>query len=237
MAVVIDFCRRPSVGESALRSGDEATWWGEWELPDETRRGDTGLLFAAGRRQCFIGVESIESGWKRMRSGPHAGDWYVESTWRLFRNPISAAAVEEATGFRAPRDCAVLDDLDGQRVEAFLRRPRSQEALAIEGIVTEVRRRSRSRNPRLRTEKLRHAGGVCEACDVNYSTYRGLDATRVLTVHHRHQLSAFDEPRTTSLDDLAVLCANSHMLIHANPKSALSVEELSSRLGSKRSDR
>jgi predicted HNH restriction endonuclease len=31
-----------------------------------------------------------------------------------------------------------------------------------------------------------------------------------------------------SLDDLAVLCGNCHLMIHANPRLAMSVEELRS---------
>jgi predicted HNH restriction endonuclease len=38
-------------------------------------------------------------------------------------------------------------------------------------------------------------------------------------------------PTKWHLNDLAVMCANCHMLIHMNPKQALSVEELREMLG------
>jgi 5-methylcytosine-specific restriction enzyme A len=82
----------------------------------------------------------------------------------------------------------------------------------------------------LRAEKLRRSRSTCEACGTKFAGIRGIDASRVLTVHHREQISAFDEPRTTSLDDLAVVCANCHMLIHADPKHAVPVEELAAKL-------
>ncbi len=92
--------------------------------------------------------------------------------------------------------------------------------------MTESRRTNRSRSDALRHEKLRRVGGICEACKTDYSHWRGVDGSRVLTVHHRQQISATDEPRESSIDDLAVLCANCHMLVHADPRQALAVEQL-----------
>lgn len=56
------------------------------------------------------------------------------------------------------------------------------------------------------------------------------DGVHVLQVHHRRQLAASKAPRVTSLKDLAVVCANCHALIHMDPKRALKVETLRSRL-------
>lgn len=47
-----------------------------------------------------------------------------------------------------------------------------------------------------------------------------------LQVHHRNQLALEDEPVVTKTADLAVVCANCHMLIHFDPKKALQVEVL-----------
>jgi predicted HNH restriction endonuclease len=49
---------------------------------------------------------------------------------------------------------------------------------------------------------------------------------RVLQVHHRKQLSAREAPSITKLGDLAVVCANCHLLLHLDPKNALKVEKL-----------
>jgi 5-methylcytosine-specific restriction endonuclease McrA len=235
MAVVVDFCRSPSVGEPALRKADEAAYMSQWELPDETRKGDIGILFAAGRRRCYLGWETIESNWRVGRSGLWEGEDHVLANWHLFREPIPAAEVEEAIGFRAPSGPCVVDEAVGRRLFAYLRTPRAPEARAIEGILTESRRRSRTRSPKLRNAKLAQAGGQCEGCRTDFSKLPGgLDGRRVLTVHHREQLSAFDEPRTVTVDDLAVLCANCHMLVHSDPKKTMPVDELARRLRTRR---
>lgn len=213
---------------------DETGWWHEWGLPDDTRPGDVGVMFAGGRRRCYLGIETIASRWKKYRSGPLKGESYVDCNWTMFKVPVPAAAVDEALGLPAPTDATRLDDHVGDELVAFLRRyqrPLGDPVEAIEGIMTESRRRSRSRNTKLRAAKLAASRGVCEACGVRYRNVSGIAGTRVLTVHHRHQLSAYDTPRTTSIDHLAVLCANCHMLVHADPHKALPVEELARRLG------
>ena len=100
------------------------------------------------------------------------------------------------------------------------------EFAALENLVTETVRYSRRRSGTLRAEALRLAAGVCAACGRQYSKYLDGLGDRVLQVHHRRQLAATDVPRLTRSSDLAVLCANCHALVHANPRRALSVERL-----------
>ncbi len=86
---------------------------------------------------------------------------------------------------------------------------------AIEGSATEAR--SKQRNARLRNQRLRMAGGVCDACGMDFSVVLGGRGTRALVVHHTRQLRDYDEPQETRLSDLAVVCANCHMIIHSDP--------------------
>jgi hypothetical protein len=97
---------------------------------------------------------------------------------------------------------------------------------AMEGLVREVTVLSRVRNGALRHEALKHAKGICEVCTTNFSEVLGGLGVRALQVHHRQQLALEDIPRLTRLEDLAVVCANCHALIHMNPKHAHTVEEL-----------
>lgn len=105
------------------------------------------------------------------------------------------------------------------------------EPLAIEGLKTETVRYIRGRSRYLRDLVLKESLGICCVCDVDYSRVLDGDGVRVLQVHHRNQLAIDDVPRVTRLQDLAVVCTNCHMLIHINPKSALTIEELRKRFG------
>ncbi len=48
----------------------------------------------------------------------------------------------------------------------------------------------------------------------------------MLQVHHKLQLALQDFPILTSPDDLAVVCANCHAIIHSDSKKAMSIEVL-----------
>jgi len=101
-----------------------------------------------------------------------------------------------------------------------------------EGDSVEYRSYRRKRDQKLKRAAFRAANGVCSVCDVDYSKILKGAGVRVLQVHHKQQLGQMDTPRLNSLDDLAVVCANCHALLHVNPKRALKVEALKSMLDS-----
>jgi predicted HNH restriction endonuclease len=109
--------------------------------------------------------------------------------------------------------------------------PQSTALSALEGQLTETRAARRGRNSRLRRTALARAKGVCAACGVNYGEMLGGRGRRVLQVHHRQQLSDRDSPDWTSIDDLDVVCANCHLLIHVDKDAPMPVESLRNLFG------
>ena len=102
----------------------------------------------------------------------------------------------------------------------------SAQTEAMEGLVHEVATLSRDRNGALRNEALKRSQGICVVCETDFSKVLDGLGVRALQVHHRNQLALEDVPRLTRLEDLAVVCANCHALIHMNIKHAYTVEEL-----------
>lgn len=105
-----------------------------------------------------------------------------------------------------------------------------EAARAVEGIAREITVTARTRSNALRRAALKKAKGVCEACGTNYSKLLGGLGERVLQVHHSQQLALADEPKVNGIEDVAVVCANCHLMIHADMSNALPVEELRRRL-------
>lgn len=101
---------------------------------------------------------------------------------------------------------------------------------AVENTLTEARRYIRQRDRKLRMTALAAARGICAGCRRNYGEFLNGLGIRVLQVHHLKQMSASDAPRITTAKDLAVVCANCHTLIHADPKQAMPVATLRRRL-------
>lgn len=101
---------------------------------------------------------------------------------------------------------------------------------ALEGETIENRGYRHKRDQQLRRAALDAASGICKVCAVDYTKVLGGQGVKVLQVHHKKQLSSMDKPKLNTVDDLAVVCANCHALIHSNPKKALTVSVLKSML-------
>lgn len=74
------------------------------------------------------------------------------------------------------------------------------------------------RSPALRRAKLADSDGTCEVCSENYPKLFPTRGNTAVDVHHIEPLSGRLEVGSTSTDDLAVLCATCHRLLHADPK-------------------
>ena len=199
-----------------------------FRLPDETKKGDRYLLYVGGNDKTYVGWGTVESNW---RTGTRGWDGlkHVQVVDHIFRIPIAGDDVLATTGFKLPRAYTVVNESLATAVWRAARgKPLSQTDRAIEGILTESR--SRSRNSGLRLAALQRAGGVCAGCGVNFSKKHGGFGKRCLVVHHTKQLKDTDQPRETKLSELAVVCANCHMMIHINKDRALTLTQLKKRI-------
>jgi 5-methylcytosine-specific restriction protein A len=139
-----------------------------------------------------------------------------------------------ASGARIPDDVAVkLEEVWTRLTRRKVAMQPCAEPRAIEGIRREARVYVRGRSRKLRDLALEKARGVCEACGVNFAALLSGKGARVLQVHHRKQLAASDSPQVNRLSDLAVLCANCHILVRMDPRRALPVEKLRAMLRKK----
>lgn len=198
-------------------------------LPDETKKGDRYLLYVGGVDKTVVGWGRVWSNW-RVGTGRWKGHYRVEVEDHLLREPHRGSDIEAATGFRIRRTAQIVPEEFAVGVwRAATGKRLMPTDRAVEGILTESR--SRYRDPGLRLAALQRAKGRCECCGVNYARRAGGLGLKSLVVHHRRQLKDIDQPRETRLSELAVVCANCHMMIHANPARALSIRQLRARLG------
>ena len=103
---------------------------------------------------------------------------------------------------------------------------------AFEGLTREVTMLSRQRSGALRDAAMAKSQGICEACRVDFSKLLNGLGVRALQVHHRNQLSLELVPVLTNVNDLAVVCANCHSLLHSDSQRAMPVEALQRLLAS-----
>lgn len=89
----------------------------------------------------------------------------------------------------------------------------------LEGAISLRRHMRRERRPSLVAAKKAatiHATGrlACEACAFEFSERYGDLAAHMCEVHHSEPIGERKGPVETTLDDLAILCANCHRFIH-----------------------
>ncbi len=77
----------------------------------------------------------------------------------------------------------------------------------------------------IRRAALEKAHGVCAVCGTDYSLVLDGLGLHVLQVHHRKQGT-----QANTIEDLAIVCANCHQMIHSDKTNAMPVEELRKRL-------
>jgi hypothetical protein len=198
-------------------------------LPDEAEKNDRYLIFVGGIDRTFVGHGRVTTNWRKEQLGGWKGHWKIEAVDTFFREPVAFEDVSSVTGFSMPKDVGVVRPEYSALVWAAVhRRPLPKGTRTIEGIRTESV--SKSRNPALRVAALQRAKGSCECCGKNYRRVAGGLGERCLVVHHKKQLKDSDQPVETRLTDLAVVCANCHMMIHADSENALSLAALRRRL-------
>ena len=80
-----------------------------------------------------------------------------------------------------------------------------------------VKERRSLRGPRLNLMFTNHGRYYCECCRIQSPD--ATEPTSILEVHHIIPLAEIDFIQQTTLEDLAVLCANCHRLIHARMRT------------------
>jgi predicted HNH restriction endonuclease len=120
---------------------------------------------------------------------------------------------------------------DISQVEAEI--TRKNEALsqlsAVEGEELVKEKRFRKRNQTIIQLKKAMSDYACEACGFKYGSYYGPDVKEYIVAHHLNPIAETDGARATTLDDIALLCANCHAMVH-NSRPILSITDLKARI-------
>lgn len=201
---------------------DETAFWS----CDDAHKGGRVLYFVGGKLNAFVGYGTYASNWTTGRSGLWKGEEVIYRTQtKRFSEYVSASDVKRETGLPIPRDAFQVPNHLAVKVWRTVRGlPSKAVDKRMEGMVTESR--SKYRDPALRSAALALANGKCTGCEKNYRRVAGGKGEKCLVVHHKKQLKDTDQPVETRVSDLAVVCANCHMIIHGNRDKALTIAQL-----------
>ncbi len=135
----------------------------------------------------------------------------------LFDEPLSiTTAVESGDSILRRSE----KDIDAYRNEEV-------DGLPLEGRMTQVLVNRYERHPQNRAEAIRIHGTTCQVCGFAFADVYGERGEDYIEVHHKRPVSSYDgaiqiDPR----EDMAVVCANCHRMIHRDAEQPLSIESL-----------
>lgn len=101
----------------------------------------------------------------------------------------------------------------------------NQRREAIEGGISKREALFRDRNRTLIQAKKMNSDYRCEACGFNFYEEYGDIGKHFIIAHHIVPISTKGKPTKTTLDDIALLCANCHAMVHVK-HPPLSISDL-----------
>lgn len=204
-----------------------------WPAVERAQAGDVLIFYVGSPKSAFVGEARVVSvAPQERRAGGQAAPYHatIEKLKHLPTEvPLEAARRRFLARWPFLRAAQGRTTVPNGITAAFLRFVRSAPRLeransaavaqaATEGLATEIRSIRRHRNNGLRLRALARAKDVCEGCQRDFSRLLDGLGRRALQVHHRRQLALRTMPELTKPDDLAVLCANCHALVHATTR-------------------
>lgn len=214
----------------------------EWTVHSQALPGDRVAFYLTARTSAIVATGTVAS-MPKLQTRKRAG-WFGKHLAfirdiRVVASPLTREGL--MTRFPSwgwatqPRRSALVPSELVARFERELQtaarpRGRSRALSDMEGSLREVRTMQRYRSRRLRDLALAEAEGMCSGCQVDFSSIAGGIGLRVLQVHHTNPLAASRGSRPTRLKDLAVVCANCHLMLHAERDIVMSIAALRGRL-------
>ena len=101
----------------------------------------------------------------------------------------------------------------------------TQKVEAIEGRLFKSEAIFRTRNAALIRAKKQASDYRCEKCGFDFNDTYGDIGKEFIIAHHVEQLSSRRKPRKTNFEDIALLCANCHAMVHRK-SPAIRIAEL-----------
>ena len=87
----------------------------------------------------------------------------------------------------------------------------------------------RSRNRNLIEAKKTNSDYRCEVCDMTFKEVYGKIGKEYIIAHHKNPIGNMKKTAMTTLDDIALVCANCHAMLHTN-NPPLSLEKLRNKI-------
>lgn len=112
-----------------------------------------------------------------------------------------------------------------EEIRADVERLANNARRYLEGFRKEITREVNSRNAGVLEAAKREKGYVCVVCGFDFFEFYGPHGEGFIEGHHRDPVSTYTGVRTVTVEDIDLVCANCHRMLHRGER-LLTVEEL-----------
>jgi hypothetical protein len=183
----------------------------------------------------FIGYATVEKTDHSKEGWQLCLNFDLDKCRMLLKQPISGPTVRQWVRYPRnavwpfPFEVEIAPLLPWSKKNKLRKKPQRKltPKLYKEGAIREINLElKRYRDPRLKKEAIRIKGFKCEVCTLDFEKVYGELGSGYIEVHHISPLSEHEGEQEVSLDDVAVVCANCHRVLHHNGAKPIPLEEL-----------
>lgn len=152
---------------------------------------------------------------------------YAKACLKVLESPISRNNIPKNQINKVPLSVllARADNHPPPRPETP---PKNDQSEFEEGGIRQVTLELRQRNPQLRKQAIAKYGHRCQVCGCSFEELYGDLGAGCIEVHHLKPLSSRVQKYTTSVGEVAVVCANCHRVLHRVGGEPMPIRELQS---------
>ena len=183
---------------------------------------------------CFARRKLKDSGY--LSSNSSRTIWQLSSLGITAAQKVSLNYKELQNGLNTNRSKQIIVEpkLPDQLQPSSSSEPAQNTFAVTEGRKKLAIHKERERNPKIVKQKkeqvLNKTGKLsCEVCNFDFVSIYGELGNGFCEVHHKNPLAKVDNETQTSLEDLAIVCANCHRMIHRS-QPMIDIERLKSRI-------
>jgi len=150
---------------------------------------------------------------------------YANACLKVFESPISQLNIPK-NRINKVRVSDLAPSITEQLPEEVASSFSDEQIEFAEGGIQEVTVELRKRNPLLRKQAIARLGYRCQICGFSFEEFHGELGKDYIEVHHLRPLSDRESEAITGIEDVAVVCANCHRVLHRNGKKPIPIEDL-----------